>query len=85
MLCKQPDGKTEYEGWCWTGSSSWVDYFDPKSWAWWAGLFKLDKFQVRFVRNTCKRRDLMLVGRAPRSMFTTGSASSRLWPPCALC
>lgn len=29
ILCKTPDGG-EYEGWCWTGSSSWVDWFDPK-------------------------------------------------------
>ncbi|OAV96772.1 hypothetical protein PTTG_12077, partial [Puccinia triticina 1-1 BBBD Race 1] len=44
VLSKLPDG-SEYEGWCWTGSSSWVDYFDPRSWDWWAGLFKFDKYK----------------------------------------
>lgn len=29
ILLRNKDGK-EYEGWCWTGSSSWVDFFDPK-------------------------------------------------------
>ena len=32
----------EYEGWCWSGSSAWVDFFNPKSWDWWKGLFKVD-------------------------------------------
>jgi hypothetical protein len=48
ILCKKADGKSEYEGHCWTGSSAWVDWFNPKSHAWWTGLFKFDKFKVRF-------------------------------------
>ncbi|KAJ3553374.1 hypothetical protein NM688_g3646 [Phlebia brevispora] len=40
VLIKQKDGQTEYEGWCWSGSSAWVDFFNPKSWNWWKGLFK---------------------------------------------
>jgi alpha 1,3-glucosidase len=28
LLAKKADG-SEYEGWCWTGSSSWVDFFNP--------------------------------------------------------
>ncbi|KIY65272.1 glycoside hydrolase family 31 protein, partial [Cylindrobasidium torrendii FP15055 ss-10] len=39
LLVKQKDGK-EYEGWCWTGSSSWVDMFNPAAFNWWKGLFK---------------------------------------------
>ncbi|KAF8625151.1 hypothetical protein AX15_005536 [Amanita polypyramis BW_CC] len=30
----------EYEGWCWPGSSSWIDFFNPDSWDWWKSLFK---------------------------------------------
>lgn len=45
ILYKRADGKTEFEGWCWTGSSSWVDYFNPKAMSWWIGLFKFDKFK----------------------------------------
>jgi len=39
VLAKTKDGN-EYEGWCWSGSSAWVDFFNPKSWDWWKGLFK---------------------------------------------
>lgn len=46
ILSKQPDGVTEYEGWCWPGSSAWVDWLNPASWQWWTGLFKFDKFVV---------------------------------------
>ena len=40
VLVKKPDGKSEYEGWCWAGSSAWVDMFHPSSWNWWKTLFK---------------------------------------------
>jgi alpha 1,3-glucosidase len=42
LLVKPPSGEGEYDGWCWSGSSSWVDYFNPASWEWWKGLFRLD-------------------------------------------
>ena len=45
ILCKQADGKSEFEGWCWTGSSAWVDWLHPASWDWWKGLFAFSKFQ----------------------------------------
>lgn len=31
----------DYEGWCWSGSSAWVDFFNPASTEWWKGLFSL--------------------------------------------
>ncbi|KAL1302933.1 hypothetical protein AAFC00_003254 [Neodothiora populina] len=33
-----------YEGWCWPGSSHWVDCFSPAARAWWASLFQYKKF-----------------------------------------
>ncbi|EME82171.1 glycoside hydrolase family 31 protein [Pseudocercospora fijiensis CIRAD86] len=33
-----------YEGWCWPGSSHWVDCFNPAARKWFAGLFKYSKF-----------------------------------------
>lgn len=42
VIVKLKDGQTDYEGWCWSGSSAWVDYFNPKSWDWWKGLFKVE-------------------------------------------
>ncbi|GAA5874605.1 hypothetical protein JCM16303_002920 [Sporobolomyces ruberrimus] len=45
ILTKQPDGKTELEGWCWTGSSAWIDCLNPKTWEWWPKMFKFDKFK----------------------------------------
>ncbi|PHH80915.1 hypothetical protein CDD80_5835 [Ophiocordyceps camponoti-rufipedis] len=38
------DGET-YEGWCWPGSSNWIDCFNPKANEWWKSLFKYDTFK----------------------------------------
>ena len=35
-----------YDGWCWPGSSSWVDFTSQKAREWWTTLFKFDKFKV---------------------------------------
>ncbi|KAH9485679.1 Glucosidase 2 subunit alpha [Psilocybe cubensis] len=40
ILVKPKSGEGEYEGWCWPGSSSWTDFFNPASWDWWKGIFK---------------------------------------------
>ncbi|KAF2769761.1 putative alpha-glucosidase [Teratosphaeria nubilosa] len=34
-----------YEGWCWPGSSHWVDCFNPKAHDWWKSLFRYDRFK----------------------------------------
>ncbi len=34
-----------FEGWCWPGSSHWIDAFSPAARAWWATLFKYDTFK----------------------------------------
>lgn len=34
-----------YDGWCWPGSSHWVDCFNPEAIAWWKTLFQYDKFK----------------------------------------
>jgi alpha 1,3-glucosidase len=38
LLVLNKDGG-EYEGWCWPGSSAWVDFFNPASSKWWAEKF----------------------------------------------
>ncbi|KAI1005762.1 Glucosidase 2 subunit alpha [Podosphaera aphanis] len=38
------DGQA-YEGWCWPGSSYWIDCFNPTAIKWWKGLFKYDSFK----------------------------------------
>ena len=38
-LVKRPDGKEDFEGWCWSGSAAWVDFFNPLSWEYWKKLF----------------------------------------------
>lgn len=44
-----------YEGWCWPGSSHWIDCFNPKAIDWWKGLFKLTSpfktFKNTFIWN----------------------------------
>lgn len=44
MFVKQPSG-ADYEGWCWPGQSSWVDYTNAESRKWWADKFKLDNYK----------------------------------------
>ena len=39
---KPKSGEGEYEGWCWPGSSSWTDFFNPASWDWWKSMFKIE-------------------------------------------
>ncbi|KAK0728360.1 glycoside hydrolase family 31 protein [Lasiosphaeria miniovina] len=34
-----------FEGWCWPGSSHWIDAFSPAAREWWATLFKYDSFK----------------------------------------
>jgi len=34
-----------YEGWCWPGSSHWIDCFNPAAIKWWTGLFDFSKFK----------------------------------------
>lgn len=37
-------GEKIYEGWCWPGSSHWIDCFNPAAQAWWKTLFDFKKF-----------------------------------------
>ncbi|KAI9933279.1 hypothetical protein ASPWEDRAFT_115566 [Aspergillus wentii DTO 134E9] len=41
---KNKDGEL-YDGWCWPGSSNWVDCFNPEAIKWWKTLFKYDRFK----------------------------------------
>ncbi|KAF2113743.1 glycosyl hydrolases family 31-domain-containing protein [Lophiotrema nucula] len=44
LAVKNKDGNI-YEGWCWPGSSHWIDCFNPKAIDWWKSLFKYDAFK----------------------------------------
>src|SRR5436190_3272096 len=44
LAVRNKDGNI-YEGWCWPGSSHWVDCFNPDAMTWWKSLFKLDAFK----------------------------------------
>ena len=44
-LVKGADGK-EFEGWCWPGQSSWVDFHDPAAREWYAKQFAYDRWEV---------------------------------------
>jgi len=33
---------SEFEGWCWSGSSAWIDFFNPNSWDWYKNLYKFN-------------------------------------------
>jgi len=44
LAVKNKDGNI-YEGWCWPGSSHWIDCFSPAARDWWASLFQYSKFK----------------------------------------
>lgn len=44
LAVKNKDGN-QYEGWCWPGSSMWIDCFNPAAISWWKELFKYDRFK----------------------------------------
>jgi mannosyl-oligosaccharide alpha-1,3-glucosidase len=43
LAVKNKEGK-DFDGWCWPGSSMWVDCFNPSAIKWWKSLFKYKKF-----------------------------------------
>ncbi|XP_055374971.1 neutral alpha-glucosidase AB [Condylostylus longicornis] len=42
---KNKDG-SDYEGWCWPGSASYPDYFNPEVRKYWADLYQLENFKT---------------------------------------
>lgn len=44
LAVKNKDGNI-YDGWCWPGSSHWVDTFNPAATSWWKELFRYDRFK----------------------------------------
>jgi mannosyl-oligosaccharide alpha-1,3-glucosidase len=44
LAVKNKDGDN-YEGWCWPGSSHWIDAFNPLAQSWWKTLFTYDRFK----------------------------------------
>ena len=44
LAVKNKDGNI-YDGWCWPGSSHWIDCFNPATFTWWKSLFQYDKFK----------------------------------------
>jgi len=43
IYVKNKDGN-DYDGWCWPGSSSWLDFMNPDIQTWWADQFAFDKY-----------------------------------------
>lgn len=44
LYVRNKDGKT-YDGWCWPGSSSYLDFFRPSVRQYWADQFAFDKYE----------------------------------------
>jgi alpha 1,3-glucosidase len=49
LLIKPSSGEGEYEGWCWCGSSSWADFFNPATWDWWKTMFKTEEIEGQWT------------------------------------
>ncbi|KAI5296509.1 hypothetical protein KEM52_001142 [Ascosphaera acerosa] len=43
-LAMKSSTNQDYEGWCWPGSSNWIDAFNPAARQWWQSLFQYDQF-----------------------------------------
>ncbi|KAI3321764.1 glycoside hydrolase family 31 protein [Xylariaceae sp. AK1471] len=43
LAVKNKEGN-DFDGWCWPGSSMWIDCFNPSAIKWWKSLFKYKKF-----------------------------------------
>lgn len=44
IFVKQPDGRTQFEGGCWPGTSVWIDYLNENAQEFWGDWFGYDKF-----------------------------------------
>ena len=42
---KKNDGTTDFDGWCWPGSSTYLDVTNPDVREWWASKFSLDSYK----------------------------------------
>lgn len=45
LYIKDKDGKKDFDGWCWPGSSSYLDFTDEKARSWWADQFGYNRYQ----------------------------------------
>ncbi|KAJ3083850.1 hypothetical protein HK102_000854 [Quaeritorhiza haematococci] len=43
LFVKDKDGK-DFDGWCWPGSSEWIDYTNPEGRKYWANLYTFEKY-----------------------------------------
>ncbi len=45
LYIKKNDGKSDYDGWCWPGSSSYLDFTDSSVRQWWSEQFAYSKYE----------------------------------------
>jgi len=45
LYVKDRDGTKDFDGWCWPGSSSYLDFTDEQARSWWAEQFGYDRYQ----------------------------------------
>jgi mannosyl-oligosaccharide alpha-1,3-glucosidase len=45
LYIKKEDGKDDFDGWCWPGSSSYLDFTDAKVRQWWADQFQYGNYK----------------------------------------
>ena len=45
LYIRDSSGEKDFDGWCWPGSSSYIDFTSEKSRQFWAGLFSVQKYK----------------------------------------
>eukprot|EP00954_Amorphochlora_amoebiformis_P030930 1395411-Amorphochlora_amoeboformis.AAC.1 len=46
LYVRDASGNKPYEGWCWPGSVSYLDFFNPDTLEYWADKFSFDQYKV---------------------------------------
>ena len=44
LYIKDKDGNNDFDGWCWPGSSSYLDFTNEEARSWWANQFGYDRY-----------------------------------------
>lgn len=73
VITKKSDGKTNFEGWCWTGSSVWVDFFNPAAWSWWKDMFSFSVWKVCWAIGSKRDGKLMESRRIQPNSSSSGT------------
>ncbi|EJF56973.1 hypothetical protein DICSQDRAFT_150074 [Dichomitus squalens LYAD-421 SS1] len=84
ILIKNGDDTTDYEGWRWSGSSAWADFFNPRTWDWFPAVFNGPEISMprdNIHYGGWEHRDLHNINEMLFHNLTSQAAMARTDPP----